>query len=63
MTLGDRLAIGDWLAIGDRWQLRLTRGMQAGMVLLCAVGLVRGNTGIVVNTAVAFGVSLLPGVL
>ena len=63
MTLGDRLGIGDRLAIGERWQLRLTRGMQAGLVALFAVGLARGNTGIVVNTAVAFGVSLLPALL
>jgi hypothetical protein len=33
------------------------------MVGLFVVGFVRGNTGILVNTAVAFGVSLLPALL
>ncbi len=56
MSLRDRLA-------SDAWQLRLTRGMQVGLAGLFAVGLAEGNTGILVNTAVAFGVSLLPAVL
>jgi len=48
---------------GYRWQLRLTRGMQVGMVALFVVGVLEGRTGIVVNTAVAFVVSLLPAYL
>ncbi len=57
------MRLRDRLAIGERWQLRLTRGMQLGLVVLFGLGFARGNTGIVVNTAVAFGVSLLPAVL
>jgi hypothetical protein len=57
------MRLRDRLAMGERWQLRLTRGMQIGLVVLFGLGLVRGNTGILVNTAVAFGVSLLPAVL
>ena len=50
----------DRLAVGARWQLRLTRGLQVAMVGLFAVGLATKNTGVVVNAAAAFGVSLLP---
>jgi hypothetical protein len=57
------VSLRDRLAVGDVWQFRLTRGMQAGLVGLFAVGVVEGNTSILVNTAVAFGVSLLPAVL
>jgi hypothetical protein len=53
----------DRLAVGARWQLRLTRGLQVAMVGLFAVGLVTRNTGVVVNAAAAFGVSLLPATL
>ena len=53
----------DRLAVGARWQLRLTRGLQVAMVGLFAVGLVTKNAGVVVNAAVAFGVSLLPATL
>ena len=53
----------DRLAVGARWQLRLTRGLQVAMVGLFAVGLVTKNAGVVVNAAAAFGVSLLPATL
>ena len=53
----------DRLAVGARWQLRLTRGLQVAMVGLFAVGLATKNTGVVVNAAAAFGVSLLPATL
>ena len=54
------MSLRNGFGLSGAWQLRLTRGMQVGMVVLFAVGLARGNTGIMVNTAVAFGVSLLP---
>lgn len=57
------MSLNDRVAISERWQLRLTRAMQAAMIGLLLVGLDRGNTGVVVNTAVAFGVSLLPAYL
>ena len=53
----------DRLAVGARWQLRLTRGLQVAMVGLFAVGLVTRNAGVAVNAAAAFGVSLLPATL
>ena len=53
----------DRLAVGARWQLRLTRGLQVAMVGLFAVGLASKDTGVVVNAAAAFGVSLLPATL
>jgi len=57
------MRLRDRVAIGTRWQLRLTRGMQVALVGLFVVGLIEGKTGVVVNTAVAFGVSLLPAYL
>jgi len=57
------MRLRDRLTMSDRWQLRLTRAMQVGLVGLFAVGVAEGNTGVIVNTAVAFGVSLLPAYL
>jgi len=57
MTLRERLLPG------DRWQRRLTRGMQVALVGMFFIGVDRGNTGIIVNTAVALLVTLLPPIL
>ncbi|MEF8773856.1 MAG: hypothetical protein V5A23_01245 [Halobacteriales archaeon] len=59
--LGRRLR--DVLGVSERRQRQLTRGMQLTLVGLLFIGLDRGNTGIIVNTAVALGVSELPAVL
>jgi hypothetical protein len=57
------MRLRDRVDVPRRWQLRFTRGMQVAMVVVFAVGLYQRNTGVVVNAAVAFAVSLLPAVL
>jgi hypothetical protein len=53
----------DWLGISADWQRRLTYGMELALVGILFIGLDRGNTGIIVNTAVALGVTQLPPIL
>jgi hypothetical protein len=65
MNLGDVFQgrIRDNLGISDRRQRQASRAMQVTLVGLLFIGLDRGNTGIVVNSAVALAVSELPAVL
>lgn len=51
------------LGIGEAWQTRLTRAMETALVGILFVGVYEGNTGVVVNTAVALGVTRLPSLL
>jgi hypothetical protein len=51
------------LGLGERRQRQLTRMMELALVGMFFVGLERGHTGILVNTAVAFGVTQLVPVL
>jgi hypothetical protein len=51
------------LGITDRRQRQLAWLMEVGLVGMLFIGLDRGNTGIVVNSAVALGVAQLPPLL
>jgi hypothetical protein len=55
--------IRDRLGISPRRQRQLVRGMQLALVGFVFVGVDRGDVGIVVNAAVALGVTYLPGLL
>jgi hypothetical protein len=51
------------LGLDARTQRRLVRLMELGLVGMLFIGLERGNTGIIVNTLVAIGVTRLPALL
>jgi hypothetical protein len=51
------------LGIPAAWQRRISYGMELALVGMLFIGLDRGNTGIIVNTAVALGVAQLPPIL
>jgi hypothetical protein len=51
------------LHLPDAWQRRLTWLMEIALVGMFFIGIDRGNTGIIVNTAVALGVTQLPPIL
>lgn len=51
------------IGLTERRQRQLTRAMEVGLVGMLLVGLLRGNTGIIVNTGVALAVARLPGIL
>ncbi|MFB6142176.1 MAG: hypothetical protein ABEJ30_02405 [Halorientalis sp.] len=55
--------VRDRLGVPPAWQRRLTWAMEVGLVGMLFIGIDRGNTGIIVNTAVALGVTQLPAVL
>ena len=57
------MRIRDRLGIGETRQRQFTRLMQVILVGLFFIGLDRGSMGIVVNAAVALGVTYLPAIL
>ena len=57
------MRIRERLGIGERRQKQLTHLMELALVGMFFVGLERGNTGILVNTAVALGVTQLVPIL
>lgn len=57
------MKLRDRIGLTERRQRQLTRAMEVGLVCMLLVGLVQGNTGIVVNTGVALAVARLPGIL
>lgn len=57
------MKLRDQLGLDERRQRQLTRVMEVGLVVILLVGLVRGNTGVIVNTVVALAVTRLPGIL
>lgn len=57
------MRLRDRLGIGPRRQRQLTRLMQVLLVGLLFIGLDRRSVGIVVNAAIALGVTYLPAVL
>jgi hypothetical protein len=57
------MRLRDRLGVSDRRQRQLTWLMEVILIGLFFIGLDRGNTGIVVNTAVALGVTQLPPLL
>ncbi len=57
------MKVRDVVGIGPVWQRRITWAMEASLVGMFFIGVDRGNTGIIVNTAVALVVSQLPAML
>ena len=57
------MRVRDRVGISDRRQGQLTWLMEIGLVGILFIGLDRGNTGIIVNTAVALAVTQLPPLL
>jgi hypothetical protein len=53
----------DYAGISQRRQRQVTRILEVSLIGLLFIGLDRGNTGIIVNTAVALAVTQLPPVL
>lgn len=57
------MRLRDRLGVSERRQRQLTRAMEAGLVGMFALGLLQGNTTVIVNTLLALAVTRLPGVL
>jgi hypothetical protein len=57
------MRLRDRLGISERRQRQLTRAMEAGLVGMFVLGLLQGNTTVIVNTLLALAVARLPGVL
>jgi hypothetical protein len=57
------MRIRDAIGISEAWQKRIARLMELVLVGLLFIGIDRGNTGIIVNTAVALLVAQLPPIL
>ncbi|GGL52941.1 hypothetical protein [Halocalculus aciditolerans] len=57
------MRVRDVLGVSQRRQRQLTRALQLSLVGFIFVGFDRGNLGIVVNAAIALGVTYLPAVL
>jgi len=57
------MRVGERLGIGARDQRRLSRGMQALLVGVVAVGLYRGEAGVVANGAASLAITFLPAAL
>jgi hypothetical protein len=57
------MRLRDRVAISTRRQRQLTWLMEVGLVGMLFIGLDRGDTGVIVNTAVALAVTQLPPVL
>jgi len=55
--------IREYLGVPPRWQRRITYVMELCLVGMLFIGIDRGNTGIIVNTAVALLVTQLPPLL
>lgn len=57
------MSVREFLRPPAAWQRRLTWLMEVALVGMLFIGIDRGNTGIIVNTAVALGVTQLPPIL
>lgn len=57
------MTLGDVLALSDRQERLLTRILQILLLGLVCYGLVTGQLGMAINGGVAFGLTLLPGLL
>ncbi|MFB6309268.1 MAG: hypothetical protein ABEH35_08060 [Haloarculaceae archaeon] len=57
------MRLRDRIGVDEATQHRITRVMEVLLIGLLFVGLERRNTGIIVNTAVAIGMTRLPGLL
>ena len=57
------MRLRDRLGISERRQRQLTRAMEIGLVGMFVLGLLQGNTTVIVNTLLALAVARLPGVL
>lgn len=57
------MRLRDRLGISERRQRQLTRAMEVGLVAMFVLGLLQGNTTVIVNTLLALVVTRLPGVL
>ncbi|WP_254545044.1 hypothetical protein [Halomarina pelagica] len=57
------MRVREYLGLSDRRQRQLVWAMELGLVGMFFIGLERGNTGVIVNTAVALGVTRLPSLL
>lgn len=57
------MKVRDFAGITPAWQRRVTYVMEASLIGMFFIGIERGNTGIIVNTAIALLVSQLPAVL
>lgn len=57
------MRLRDRLGIAETWQARLTWAMEVSLVGIFFVGIYEGDTGVIVNTALAIGVTQLPAVL
>jgi len=57
------MRVRDYLGISRRRQRQATRGMEVLLVVILAIGLFTGNTGVIVNTGVGLLVTQLPALL
>jgi hypothetical protein len=57
------VTLRDRLRVSERTKRLLSRGMQLALIGMIAIGLERGNVGIVINSAIGLGVTYLPAVL
>ena len=57
------MRVREALGVSPQWQRRISYVMEVAMVGMLFIGIDRGNTGIIVNTAVALGVAQLPPIL
>jgi hypothetical protein len=55
--------VRDRFGVSQLWQRRVVWLMEASLVGMFFIGIERGNTGIIVNTAIALAISQLPAVL
>jgi hypothetical protein len=53
----------DRLGIGERRRRQLVWALEVGLVAMLLLGIVRGRTGIIVNSTVALAVTQLPALL
>ncbi|WP_254278807.1 hypothetical protein [Haloarcula marina] len=57
------MRVRDYLGVSHRRQRQLSRAMTLAMVGILAIGVDRGSTGVIVNTAVGLAVTQLPPLL
>ncbi|MCU4799562.1 hypothetical protein OB920_04140 [Halobacteria archaeon HArc-gm2] len=57
------MRVRDRVGVNQLWQRRIVWVMEASLVGMFFIGIDRGNTGIIVNTAIALAISQLPAVL
>ncbi|KTG08549.1 hypothetical protein AUR64_17895 [Haloprofundus marisrubri] len=57
------MRVREQLGIGERRQAQIARAMQVFLIGMVAIGVERGDWGVVVNAGVALGVTYLPALL